>query len=118
MAAEKVKEKSDVGDGVAELQSERTSSKRSYRLVVIMLSLLTGLVVLIAFMPLFIVKYVDPTGASSTEVAGHLENIASALVDYSKWTIAVLLGAFGAWIGGRRGLFFRQGKSGREQPVH
>lgn len=88
----------DDNRNLAAQNASKLSSKRSYRLVVIMLSLLTGLVVMAVLMPLvFIICSKD----SQTLTA-----VSKDLTDYAKWTIAVLLGAFGAWIGAGAAYFF------------
>ena len=70
----------------AENTSEKgKSSKLSYNLVVIMLVILGVLVFFLLIMPLW----------------GPAE-----LMDYYKWTLSVLLGAFGAWIGAGAAYFF------------
>ena len=67
------------------------SSQWSYHLVVIMLAILCGLVALLIFLPLVAVK---------------ISKDAQNLTDYFKWTLSVLLGAFGAWIGAGAAYFF------------
>lgn len=61
-------------------------SPRSYRLVVIMLSILGGLVICLLILPFL--KESDK------------------LYEYNKWALSVLLGAFGAWIGAGAAYFF------------
>jgi CBS domain-containing protein len=71
----------------------------SYHLVVIMLSILAGLAVVIISLPLFVIilNFKDAQAATG---------YSTALIDFSKWALAVLLGAFGAWIGAGAAYFF------------
>jgi hypothetical protein len=65
-------------------------SASSYRLVVIMLVILGVLALSLIFMPLIV-----PSSSGSKD-----------LMDYYKWALSVLLGAFGAWIGAGAAYFF------------
>jgi NADH:ubiquinone oxidoreductase subunit 3 (subunit A) len=85
MSNEKEKnESADKKESAAEGESRRGSSS-AYYLVVIMLVILAVLVLVVLIMPLFFPK---------------------DLTEYYKWALAVLLGAFGAWIGAGAAYFF------------
>jgi hypothetical protein len=62
----------------------------SYHLVVIMLVVLGVLAFFVMFLPIVLPKPNDPKD----------------LLEYYKWTLSVLLGAFGAWIGAGAAYFF------------
>jgi len=67
----------------------RASSRGQFLLVVIMLLTLFVLVLTLILVPVLV-----------------KEGQQEAIVDYCKWTLAVLLGAFGAWIGAGAAYFF------------
>jgi hypothetical protein len=86
-STEKAKLATEKGKSAAKDTSDkRERSPWSYRLVVIMLGILGILVIL-----LLIIPWVSPN---------------KDLVDYYKYSLGVLLGAFGAWIGAGAAYFF------------
>jgi hypothetical protein len=86
-------------DSIKQKSKNNKSNISSYRLVVIMLSLLTLLVVMSLVMPLTVFLM-------SAKVPVDVTAVSRNLTEYAKWTIAVLLGAFGAWIGAGAAYFF------------
>lgn len=88
-AEEEKKELAEEKKNLAAKNSSKKGESRSYYLVVIMLGILGVLVFLLLIMPSW-----SPT------------KDAKDLMDYYKWAFAVLLGAFGAWIGAGAAYFF------------
>jgi uncharacterized integral membrane protein len=69
--------------------SEPPSAKMAYRMVMTMLGILCFLILAV-----LLLVY--------TTSGGNADNV----VEFGKWTVSVLLGAFGAWIGGGAAYFF------------
>jgi len=100
----RAQEQARIGRAVASVQPESRFGSAEFWLVVIMLGVLFFLVVAVLFLPPFFLLVKSEEGQQVVSVAD--KELLTQIFEYRKTILAVIITAFGAWVGAGAAYFF------------